>query len=254
VVGYSQRDWGNRVGHWRLMELMDKYGVRGSISLSIGLIDHHPEVIEACVARNWEFFSHGIYNTRYSYGMSEAQERAVLEDCIATVQRATGQRIRGYLAPALTHTERTLDLIAEYDFWYTCDLFQDDQPQPVKTRSGKLMSMPYSLEVNDVITYGALSMTPRRYADVLKRHFDQLLEEGAESGTVMCIPLHAYLVSQPHRIAAFEEALAYITGHSEVWVTTAAEIAGYYRENCWDRTVADIARRGLATGGTGFAP
>jgi hypothetical protein len=70
----------------------------------------------------------------------------------------------------------------------------------------------------------------------------------------MCIPLHAYLVSQPHRIAAFEEALAYITGHSDVWVTTAAEIAGYYRENCWDRTVADIARRGLATGGTGFAP
>ena len=254
VVGYSQRDWGNRVGHWRLMELMDKYGVRGSISLSIGLIDHHPEIIEACVARNWEFFSHGIYNTRFSYGMSEAQERAVLEDCIATVQRATGQRIRGYLAPALTHTERTLDLIAEYDFWYSCDLFQDDQPQPVKTRTGKLMSMPYSLEVNDVITSGALSMTPQLYADVLKRHFDQLLEEGAESGTVMCIPLHAYLVSQPHRIAAFEEALAYITGHSEVWVTTAAEIAGYYRDHCWETTVTDVGRRGLATGGTGFAP
>ena len=170
------------------------------------------------------------------------------------VQRATGQRIRGYLAPALTHTERTLDLIAEYDFWYSCDLFQDDQPQPVKTRTGKLMSMPYSLEVNDVITYGALSMTPQRYADVLKRHFDQLLEEGAESGTVMCIPLHAYLVSQPHRIAAFEEALAYITGHSEVWVTTAAEIAGYYRDHCWETTVTDVGRRGLATGGTGFAP
>ena len=254
VVGYSQRDWGNRVGHWRLMELMDKYGVRGSISLSIGLIDHHPEIIEACVARNWEFFSHGIYNTRFSYGMSEAQERAVLEDCIATVQRATGQRIRGYLAPALTHTERTLDLIAEYDFWYSCDLFQDDQPQPVKTRTGKLMSMPYSLEVNDVITYGALAMSAERYADVLMRHFDQLLEEGAESGTVMCIPLHAYLVSQPHRIAAFEEALAYITGHSEVWVTTAAEIAGYYRDHCWETTVTDVGRRGLATGGTGFAP
>ena len=254
VVGYSQRDWGNRVGHWRLMELMDKYGARGSVSLSIGLIDHHPEIIEACVARNWEFFSHGIYNTRFSYGMTEAQERAVLEDCIATVQRATGQRIRGYLAPALTHTERTLDLIAEYDFWYTCDLFQDDQPQPVKTKTGRLMSMPYSLEVNDVITYGQLAMTPWRYADVLKRHFDQLLEEGEASGTVMCIPLHAYLVSQPHRIRAFEDALAYITGHKEVWVTTASEIAQHYRENCWDQTLADVAGRGLARGGTGFAP
>lgn len=254
VVGYSQRDWGNRVGHWRLMELLDKYGMRGSVSLSVALIDHHPEIVEACVARDWEFFSHGIYNTRYSYGMTEAQERAVLEDSIATVERATGKRIRGYLAPALTHTERTFDLIAEYDFWYSCDLFQDDQPQPLKTRTGKLISMPYSLEVNDVITYGQLAMTPRRYADLLKRHFDQLLEEGERSGTVMCIPLHAYLVGQPHRIGPFEEALAHVAAHADdVWITTAAEIAGWYREHCWDQTLADVERRGLATGGTGFA-
>jgi peptidoglycan/xylan/chitin deacetylase (PgdA/CDA1 family) len=255
VVGYAQRDWGNRVGHWRLMELLDKYGLRGSISLSTGLIDHHPEIIEACVARNWEFFSHGIYNTRYSYGMDEAQERAVIEDSIRSIQAATGQRIRGYLAPALTHTERTFELIAEYGFWYTCDLFQDDQPQPIKTRTGRLISMPYSLEVNDVITYGAMAMSPWRYADVLKRHFDQLLEEGEASGTVMCIPLHAYLVGQSHRIRPFEQALAHIMGHQdEIWLATAAEIAEDYRNRYFDGTVADIARRGLATGGTGFAP
>lgn len=254
VVGYAQRDWGNRVGHWRMMEMFDRYGLRGSISLSTALIDHHPEIIEACVARNWEFFSHGIYNTRYSYGMDEAQERALIEDSIRSIQAATGQRIRGYLAPALTHTERTLDLIAEYEFWYTCDLFQDDQPQPIKTKAGKLMSMPYSLEVNDVITYGAMAMNPWRYADVLKRHFDQLLEEGERSGTVMCIPLHAYLVSQSHRIRPFAQALDYICGHTDdVWFTTAVEIAGHYREHCWDRSLADIAGRGLATGGTGFA-
>ena len=253
VVGYSQRDWGNRIGHWRLMELMDRYGLRGSVSLNVAMCDHCPEIIEACNARGWEFFSHGIYNTRFSYNMTEAQERAVLEDSIRTVEAATGQRIRGYLAPALTHTERTFDLIAEYDFWYTCDLFQDDQPQPLKTRSGRLISMPYSLEVNDVITYGALAMSPWRYADVLKRHFDQLLEEGAESGTVMCIPLHAYLVGQPHRIAAFEAALAHIAAHKDdVWFTTAADIAGHYRDHCWDAAQADIAARGLATGGVGF--
>jgi len=253
IVGYSQRDWGNRVGHWRLMELLDKYSMRGSISLSTALIDHHPEIIEACVARNWEFFSHGIYNTRFSYGMDEAQERAMIEDSIATIQRATGQRIRGYLAPALTHTERTLDLIADYDFWYSCDLFQDDQPQPLKTKTGKLMSMPYSLEVNDVITYGAMAMTPWRYADILKRQFDQLLEEGEASGTVMCIPLHAYLVSQSHRIRAFEAALSHIASHAaDIWITTAVEIAGHYREHCWDQTLTDISARGLATAGTGF--
>jgi peptidoglycan/xylan/chitin deacetylase (PgdA/CDA1 family) len=253
VVGYSQRDWGNRIGHWRLMELMDRHGLKGSISLSTALINHHPQIIEACVARHWEFFSHGIYNTRYSYGMDEAQERAMIEDSIASILAATGQRIRGYLAPALTHTERTLDLIAEYDFWYTCDLFQDYQPQPLKTRSGRLISMPYSLEVNDVITYGAMAMSPWRYGDVLKRHFDQLLEEGERSGTVMCIPLHAYLVSQAHRLRPFAEALAHIGSHTDdVWFATAIEIADHYRQHCWDEAVGDIARRGLAKGGKGF--
>lgn len=125
---------------------------------------------------------------RILYGMDEAQERAVLEDSIRTVEQATGKRIRGYLAPALTHTEKTLDLIAEYDFWYTCDLFQDDQPQPIKTKTGKLVSMPYSLEVNDVITYSVQGWSPQRYTDLLIRHFDQLLEEGAQSGTVMARP------------------------------------------------------------------
>ena len=237
------------------MELLDKYGMRGSISLSVGLIDHHPEIIEACAERNWEFFSHGIYNTRFSYGMDAAQERQVIEDSIRSVEAATGQRIRGYLAPALTHTEETLDLIAEYDFWYTCDLFQDDQPQPIKTKSGQLVSMPYSLEVNDVIAYSVKGYTPNQYADLLKRHFDQLLLEGEESGTVMCIPLHAYLVGQPNRLRAFEEALKHISAHSDdVWITTGQEIAEHFRTNHWSQSVSDIAARGVATGGTGFAP
>jgi len=231
VLHYAQRDYGNRAGHWRMMEAMDKYGVRGSISLSVALCQHHPEIIEACIERDWEFFSHGIYNTRYCYGMDEAQERAIIEDAIKTVDDATGQRIHGWLAPALTHTERTFDLLAEYGFKYTCDLFQDDQPQPIHVNKGRLISMPYSLEVNDVIAYNSYLMSPRRYGDVLKMQFDQLYEEGAESGTVMCIPLHAYLVGHPHRVGPFADALKYITSHDDVWVATAREIADYYYEN-----------------------
>jgi allantoinase len=254
VVNYSARDWGNRVGHWRMMDLLDQHGVRGSISLSVALCDHHPEIIEACAARDWEFLSHGVYNTRYSYNMTEAQERAIIEDAIDTVMKATGKRIRGYLAPALTMTERTLDLMGEYDFWYTCDLFHDDQPQPLKTRTGKLLSVPYALETNDVITYAVQGMDPWRYADMLKRHFDQLLEEGERSGTVMCIPLHAYLVAHPNRIRAFDDALKHIDAHkADVWTTTGAEIAQHYRENYWDQTIVEIADRGFATQGTGFS-
>lgn len=244
VVGYSHRDYANRVGHWRMMEVMDACGVRGSVSLSVAVCQHHPEIIAACVDRDWEVFSHGIYNTRYCYGMDEAQERAIIEDAIETVRDATGQTIAGWLAPALTHTERTMDLLAEYGLKYTCDLFQDDQPQPIKVKSGRLISMPYSLEINDHYGFFVYNMSPREYADTLKRQFDQLYEEGAASGTVMCIPLHSYLIGQPHRIGPFAEALDYITGHDDVWVTTAREIADYYYDHCYDSALADIASYG----------
>jgi len=242
VLAYSERDHGNRVGHWRLMEVMDKYGVRGSISLSVALLDHHPEIIEACKQRNWEFYSHGIYNTRFLYNASEAQERSILEDSIASVKKHTGQQIAGYLAPALTHTERTMDIMAELGLLYTCDLFIDDQPFPVNVKKGRLISIPYSLEMNDIIVYNTHNVAPRRYADMLKANFDRLREEGKRTGTVMCIPLHAYAVSQGHRLKAFDEALAYITGHDDVWVTTGREIAQYYYANYYDEFVEAIKR------------
>jgi len=245
VLMAASRDYGNRAGHRRVMDVMDKYNVRGSVSLNIGLIDHHPELIEEAKERDWEFFSHGIYNTRYSYEMDEAQERAILEDSLESVMKATGQKLAGYLAPALTHTERTIDLLAEYGFLYSCDLFQDDMPQPINVKSGRLISMPYSLEINDIIVYNAYLGTPRRYGQMIKDQFDQMLIEGADCGNVMCIPLHAYAVGHPHRIKGFEEALEYITGHAkeDVWVATGREIAEYYYENYYDACAADIAAR-----------
>ena len=152
----------------------------------------------------------------------------MIEDAMATIERAVGQRPAGYLAPALSHSNHTIDLFAEAGGRYTCDLFHDDQPTWVKTRSGKpFVSIPYSLELNDTIAYVVQKMEPRRYGEIIRRAFDQLYAEGADSGTVMCIPTHNYQVSCPHRLRAFEEALEYITGHSDVWVTTGREIAEY---------------------------
>ena len=229
VVGYSHRDHANRVGHWRMADAMSKHGFPGSVSLSVALCDHIPEVVADAAARGWEFFSHGIYNTRYAYDMDEAQERAIIEDSIATVQAATGQRIRGWLAPALTHTVRTMDLIAEYGLDYTCDLYHDDRPGRVHTASGDLISMPYSLEVNDHYGFFIYNMSPRDYADALIRQFDRLAREGAASGTVMCIPLHSYLIGQPHRIGAFDRVLQHIAADGRAWITTAGAIADAYR-------------------------
>ncbi|ASJ73940.1 polysaccharide deacetylase family protein [Granulosicoccus antarcticus] len=252
LPGYTIRDYGNRVGHHRQMALLDKYGIRGSVSLSVALCDHHPEIIQLCAERNWELFSHGIYNTRYTYGLSEEQERDMIRDSIESIYRHSGQKCAGYLAPALSHSEHTLDLFAEVGSElfgdeagiYTCDLFHDDQPTPVRVRSGKrFISMPYSLEMNDTIVYAVNKVEPRHYCTMLKRHFDRLYEEGQESGTVMCIPTHNYQVSCPHRLKAFEEALEYITGHSDVWVTTGREIAEHYLQHDYDAALADIANK-----------
>ena len=241
VPGYSIRDYGNRVGHMRQMKLLDKYGIRGSISLSAALCQHHPDIIELCKERDWEFFSHGIYNTRYTYGLSPEQERAMIVDAMDTIEQHAGMRPAGYLAPALSHSEHTVDLFAEAGGIYTCDLFHDDQPTPLKLRSGKpFVSIPYSLEMNDTIAYVVNKVEPRQYGQMIKDCFDQLYAEGEHSGTVMCIPTHNYQVACPHRIKAFEEALEYITGHSDVWVTTGREIAEYYLQHHYAQASAAI--------------
>jgi peptidoglycan/xylan/chitin deacetylase (PgdA/CDA1 family) len=195
-----------------------------------------------CKERDWEFFSHGIYNTRYTYGLTEDQERELIQDSIDSIKNATGSAPVGYLAPALSHSTTTVDLWAEAGGTYTCDLFHDDQPTPINVRSGKpFVSIPYSLELNDTIAYVVNKIEPRRYGQMIKDAFDRLYAEGAESGTVMCIPTHNYQVSTPHRLAAFEEALEYITGHSDVWVTTGREIADYYLQNHYETATASIA-------------
>jgi peptidoglycan/xylan/chitin deacetylase (PgdA/CDA1 family) len=238
VLNYTYRDYGNRAGFWRMFEAMERCGVRGSVSLNVAMCEHHPEIIEACAKAGWEFYSHGTYNTRYLFGLTEEQERAVIQDSIDTIRKHTGQKLDGWLAPALTYTERTMDLVAEMGLTYVCDLFHDDQPGPVKVKQGRLVSVPYSLEMNDVIVYNVNQVSPRRYGDIIRRQFDRLYQEGEHSGTVMCIPLHPYLVGQPYRIAAFEEALAYIAGHEGVWLATGREIAAHFNEHHYDAFAA----------------
>ena len=243
VLGYSWRDYGNRVGVWRMMEVMDRYGVRGSVSLNVAVCDHYPEIIEACVARGWELFSHGVYNTRYTYGMNEDQERALIADVRDTIRRASGQELRGWLAPAITLTDRTIDLLAEAGLSYTLDLFHDDQPLPVRTARGKLVSIPYSLEINDFTALYQGATSPTDYTDMIIAQFDRLYAEGADGGRVMCLPLHPFLIGQPHRVREFARALEYITGHDGVWLATAAEIADHFLAHHYDEFAAAVAAR-----------
>ena len=240
VLGYSWRDYGNRVGFWRLLEVMDRFRLRGSAALNVAVCQHHPEIIAAMQERGWEFFSHGIYNGRYVYGMDEAQERALIEDAIVTVERHTGHRLKGWLSPALTNTERTPHLLAEYGITYSCDFMHDDQPFPLNVRAGRLISIPYTVEINDAAAYIRRLFSPQHFCEAIKAQFDQLYAEG---GRVMCIALHPYLTGRPYRLLALIEGLEHITSRQGVWFATGAEIADWYYTHYYNGMIALLASR-----------
>lgn len=241
---FSWRDYGNRVGFWRMAEMFDALGVKASISLNVAVLDHFPEIGKAMVDRGWELFSHGVYNTRYQYAMSPGQEAELVRDVAASIRRVSGQTLAGWLSPALSNTPQTMNVLAKEGVMYTLDLFHDDQPQPVRVREGKLVSLPYSLQINDWTALHTGSGSPRDYARMIKAQFDRLYEEGAGSGTVMCLPLHPWMIGYPHRCGPLAEAIEYVLGHDGVWHATAREIAGHYMEHYHDRDLARLSGAG----------
>lgn len=245
VQQYAYRDYGNRVGFWRMLEVLDRYRIRCCVSLNVAVLEHYPEIKEAMVQRNWDFMSHGIYNTRYLSTYTEEQERAFYQDCIETLKRYTGKQLKGMLGPAISATERTPDLMAEAGLIYHTDWMHDDQPVPIQVKSGKLVSVPYSIELNDAPLFRQ-HYEGEYFARICKAQFDQLYEEGAESGRVMCIALHPFLIGQPHRIRYLDEFLGYIMAHDGVWQTTADEIAEYYIAHYYDQAVVHAANLNAA--------
>jgi peptidoglycan/xylan/chitin deacetylase (PgdA/CDA1 family) len=177
------------------------------------------------LARRWAFMSHGLYNTRYHWNLSEDEEREAIAECLAIHRRVTGRGIDGWFSPAASNTVRTPDLVAEAGIGYLCDLYHDDQPTWVRVRRGELVSLPYTMEVNDAIGQRR-GMEADDFARKILDEFETLYSEG---GRVMCIAVHPYITGQPHRIAAFERALDHILRQPGVWCATGDEIVAAWR-------------------------
>ncbi len=230
VQQYSYRDYGNRVGFWRMLEVLDAYQTRCTVSLNLAVLEHFPEIRDAMVERDWDYMSHGIYNTRYLNTYAPQDERAFYSDCIETLKRHTGKDLKGMLGPAISATDHTPDLMAEAGLVYHTDWVHDDQPVPIRVNSGRLISVPYSFELNDSPVF-ARHYEGEYFVDMCKAQFDTLYTEGAESGRVMCIALHPFLFGQPHRVRYLDEILGYVRSHSKVWHTTADDIAQHYLDH-----------------------
>lgn len=245
IRSYGHQDYGNRVGFWRMLETIDRFKMPCTACINVATLAHFPEIRDAMLERDWNYMSHGIYNTRFLWSLTEEQERAFYQDVIETIQRYTGKRVIGALGPGpQSNTPRTPDLLAEMGFVFQTDWFHDDQPFPLNVKSGRLISLPYSLEISDSTVIGVgpgAAFEGDDFAEMIKRQFDTLYEEGAESGRVMCISLHAYLIGQPHRARYLDQALDYILSHDGVWATTAEEIAEYYMANYYDMVQAHVS-------------
>ena len=231
VLNYSWRDYGVRVGVWRLMEIMQRHGVRGTAALNSDACDRYPRIIEEGNRLGWEWMGHGTNNSTLVSQQSEEEERALIARVVSTIEKATGKHPRGWLSPALSESHRTLDLLAENNIEYVANWVNDEQPYPMRVRDGAILSMPYSIEINDIPAFIDLKQSGETFGRMIRDQFDVLYEDGAKTGRVMAIALHPFLIGHPHRSKHFADALAHIASRQEVWLATGSEIADWYKES-----------------------
>jgi peptidoglycan/xylan/chitin deacetylase (PgdA/CDA1 family) len=228
-LNYGWRDYAVRVGIWRMIEALDAHKMRASVLLNADCCAHYPQIIEAGKQRGWAWLAHGKNNSIFQTGMSVDDERKYLKEIVATVSKATGHRVRGWLGPALTETFETPRLLQELGLTYILDWCADDQPFPL-TIPG-MMSVPYSIEINDVSLFVGKSLSGEAFYQTVVDQFDQLYKDGEKTGRVMALCLHPFIINQPFRQKYLEKALAYIAKHDGVWLTTSDDIAAHYAKN-----------------------
>jgi peptidoglycan/xylan/chitin deacetylase (PgdA/CDA1 family) len=230
---FTWREYGQRVGAWRLFKVFEAAGVPMSVTVNAKTLTERPEIVEYVKARNWEIVAHnfeqGELLTRYTF--DTAKERAVIDATLETYERVVGRKARGWLSSSLRGTPHTPDLLAERGLLFFCDYMNDEQPYLIETPSGPLVNVPYSIEINDFTFFHRRAMSTWDAARMLKDQFDQLYEEGASSGMLMNIGIHPHVSGHPHRMACYREFLAHATSRDDVWWTTREELATWYLKN-----------------------
>lgn len=230
VLNYSWRDYGNRVGVWRCLDLFDELKLPVAAIINTALCDYAPEIIEACVKRGDELVGHGHTNSERQSDLNEVEERKLLSFCREKIARTSGKTPAGWLSPWISESLVTPDLLAETGYRYTLNWCHDDQPVEFATRSGrKLWSIPYPQELNDIPMIVARQMDGRDFADLIVDNFDEMLRQCAEQPLVMGIALHPYLVGQPYRLRHLRGALRHIRRKAarKVWITTPGAICAH---------------------------
>lgn len=223
---YSHREYGNRVGVWRLFKVLDDLGLKASVAINSALAERYPVLVQETVRRGWEVIAGGVDMGKLHHGGLDREEEAELvRACVSTLRRLSGQPVRGWLSPVKSESLNTPDLVAAEGIEYLCDWINDDLPYPLKTMSGTLYSMPHAHEISDRVVLLQYKQSMDEFARQIRDQFDCLYAEAeAGGGRVMAVTIHPWLSGQAHRVKAFREALAHIAAHDHVWSATGAEI------------------------------
>jgi allantoinase len=224
-LNHGWRDYGVRVGIWRMMASLDRHGVRASVLLNSDVAEHYPQIVKAGLERDWAWLAHGRTNSILHTDMSLDEERVVLTDIVSTIEKATGRRPRGWMGPGLTETHNTPALLAELGLGYVLDWTNDDQPYRLNVPG--LLSVPYSVELNDIGLFVGKSTTGPEFLQIVKDQYEQLSAE--DDGRVMALALHPFITGQAFRAKYLDQALAFLAEQPDIWLTTSDEIAEYYR-------------------------
>ena len=231
VVNYTWRDYGNRVGVWRLFDLLQGLDFPVSLLVNSTIYDYAPDIIKTGVALGYEIVAHGRTNSENQSNFGEDEEFELIKETTDIISANHGKAPTGWLGPWIAESKITPDLLQELGYKYFLDWCHDDQPVWFRTRSGgSILSVPYPQEINDIPAIAVRGRGASEFADMIVDNFDEMCQQSKNQSLVMGIALHPYIVGQPFRLKHLRRALKHIVrSHTDiVWTTTAGEIAAFF--------------------------
>lgn len=225
---YAWRDYGNRVGQWYLFELLDELGLPSSHNVNSLLFDECPEIRDRILERGDEVVGHGRTNAERQDVLNEAEEARLIADCTSGLTEHLGKRPSGWLGPYLAQSPVTLDLLKEAGYDYVMDWPADDQPFWMRTRAGPILSVPYSIEINDSPALVFRRHGAAEFGNMIIDQFDEMLRLSAARPLVFTVVTHPFILGHPFRLRHLRRALEHIASRrADLWITTPGEIAQY---------------------------
>jgi allantoinase len=226
IPNWAWHEYGNRVGFWRMLEVLDRLQIKPALAINGSAISAYEPISRAAHQRGWEFVGHGFSQKNMQKVENEREDIRKTADAIESF---TGRRPRGWLGPGLTETWETPDLLVEEGYHYVCDWVLDDQPTILKTRTSPIVNIPYTQECNDVAMMLIQHHRASEYRDRAIDQFEQLYADAAPSARVMALVVHPYIMGVPHRLRYFREALEHIRAKPEVAFMTGEEILDWFQ-------------------------